>query len=183
LFALLAQWGGLGVVDPVHYSLLQFAASVGVTTPLVHLILQQSHAYPVEVFSAQIEARRAILSAHHQSVIDLHNALMPTLSPSSYRSVVLSSKKGSSWLTALPILDHGFCIHKGAFCESLCLRYDGDHLCYLLAVCVCRKQFLVEHAFSCPCGGFPTIRHNELWDITAGLLTDSCHGVEDELSL
>ena len=45
LFALPARWGGLGVVDPVCYSLLQFAASVEVTAPLVHLILQQSHTY------------------------------------------------------------------------------------------------------------------------------------------
>jgi len=58
---------------------------------------------------------------------------------------------------------------------------DGDHLCYLLAVC--GKQFSVEHAFSCPCGGLPTICHNELQDITAGLLTELCHGVEVEPSL
>jgi len=30
----------------------------------------------------------------------------------------------------------------------------------------------VEHAFSCPKGGFPTIRHNEIRNLTASLLTD-----------
>ena len=40
LFALPARWGDLGVIDPVRYSLSQFAASVEVTVPLVHLILQ-----------------------------------------------------------------------------------------------------------------------------------------------
>ncbi|XP_065893485.1 uncharacterized protein [Dysidea avara] len=183
LFALPARWGGLGVIDPVRYSLSQFAASVEVTAPLVHLILQQSHTYPVEVLSAKIDARRAVLSAHRQSVIDYRDALMPTLSPSLYRSVVLSSEKGSSgWLTALPILDHGFCLHKGAFRDSLCLRYGWRPL-LLPSSCVCGKQFSVEHAFSCPCGGLPTIRHNELRDITAGLLTELCHGVEVEPSL
>ena len=35
----------------------------------------------------------------------------------------------------------------------------------------------VEHALSCPFGGFPSIRHNELHDITAALLSEVCHNV------
>ena len=30
---------------------------------------------------------------------------------------------------------------------------------------------------SCPCGGFPSIRHNELRDLTAQFLTETCHSV------
>ena len=41
----------------------------------------------------------------------------------------------------------------------------------------------VEHAFSCSFGGFPSIRHNELWDITASLLSEVCHNVRIEPSL
>ena len=120
LFALPARLRGLGVVDPVSYSLFQYTASVEVTVPLVHLILQQSHTYPVEVLSSQIEARRVILSAHYQSVIDSRDALILTLSPSFYRSIMLSFEMGSSsWLTVLPIQDHGFCLHKGAFCVQI----------------------------------------------------------------
>jgi len=35
----------------------------------------------------------------------------------------------------------------------------------------------------CPCGGFPSIRHNELRDITAGVLTEVCHSVGAEPTL
>ena len=35
----------------------------------------------------------------------------------------------------------------------------------------------MEHALSCPCGGLPSIRHNELRDITAALLSEVCHNV------
>lgn len=35
----------------------------------------------------------------------------------------------------------------------------------------------MEHALSCPTGGFPIIRHNELRDITANLMMEVCHGV------
>ena len=69
------QIGRPGVADSVSYSLFQFAASVKVTVPLVHLIIQQSHAYPVEVLSSQIEARGTILGTHHQSIIDSRDAV------------------------------------------------------------------------------------------------------------
>ena len=46
--------------------------------------------------------------------------------------------------------------------------------------CTCGKQFSVEHALSCPHGGFPSIRHNELRDITAELLSEVCHNVGTE---
>ena len=32
----------------------------------------------------------------------------------------------------------------------------------------------------CPNGGFPSIRHNEVRDLTADLLTEVCHDVEIE---
>ena len=35
----------------------------------------------------------------------------------------------------------------------------------------------MEHALSCPKGAFPTIRHNEIRDLTANLLTEVCHDV------
>ena len=44
----------------------------------------------------------------------------------------------------------------------------------------CSKDFTVEHAMNCPTGGFPTIRHNELRDFTASLLSEVCHGVSVE---
>ena len=34
----------------------------------------------------------------------------------------------------------------------------------------------MEHALSCPKGGFPTIRH-KIRDLTASLLTEACHKV------
>ena len=42
---------------------------------------------------------------------------------------------------------------------------------------------LVEHALSCPKGGFPSIRHNEVRDLTATLLTEVCHNVSIEPDL
>ena len=35
----------------------------------------------------------------------------------------------------------------------------------------------------CPTSGFPTIRHNEICDLTASLLTEVCHNVSVEPAL
>ena len=92
----------------------------------------------------------------------------------------LAQEKGAStWLSALPIDSHGFALHKSAFRDALSLRYDWA-LENSPSHCSCGHQFSVEHALSCPTGGFPSIRHNEVRDMTASLLTEVCHGVSTE---
>ena len=96
------------------------------------------------------------------------------------KSMSLASEKGAStWLSTLPIEEHGFALHKGGFQDALCLRY-GWQPTLLPFQCVCGKKFSVEHALNCPRGGFPSVRHNEVRDITADLLTEVCHGVGTE---
>ena len=95
------------------------------------------------------------------------------------RALKVSSEKGaSSWLSTLPITEHGFALHKGAFCDALCLRYGWRP--DLPTTCVCGKSFSVEHALNCPCGALPLVRHNELRDITAHGVTEVCHEVGTE---
>ena len=50
-------------------------------------------------------------------------------------------------------------------------------------LCVCRKQLTVEHAMCCASGGFPSIWHNELCNLTVQFLTETCHrvGIEPPL--
>ena len=45
---------------------------------------------------------------------------------------------------------------------------------------MCDKTFNVEHALSCPYGGFPSIRNNKIRDITAHLMSDVYHNVGTE---
>ena len=99
------------------------------------------------------------------------------------RAMLASTEKGASnWLTTLPIDEHGFSLHKGAFRDALCLRY-GWRTSHLPSHCVCGKQFSVEHAMNCHRGGLPSIRHNEIRNITADLLSEVCHCVGLEPTL
>ena len=94
----------------------------------------------------------------------------------------LTQEGVSCWMTALPIEHFGFHLHKRDFRDALALRYRWlpsqapTH-------CACGKSFTVEHALSCPNGGFPSIRHNEVRDLTATLLMEVCHNVSIEPDL
>ena len=90
----------------------------------------------------------------------------------------------SSWLTAFPVEEHGFSLHKGAFRDAICLCMGGIHLAFHHFVMVqCSKNFTVEHTINCPTGGFPTVRYNELRDFTASLLSEVCFNVSVEPQL
>ena len=75
-------------------------------------------------------------------------------------------KEASTWLTALPLDEYGFALHKSAFQDALALRYSWLPL-RTPTLCACGTSFSVEHALSCPIGGLPSIRHNEIRDLTA----------------
>ena len=69
-----------------------------------------------------------------------------------------------------------------AFHDAVALRYGWDPARFP-QFCSCGAWFSIEHSFSCPKGGFPIIRHNEICDLTANLLTEVCHEVQIEPGL
>ena len=100
------------------------------------------------------------------------DTLQSDLSPSLKCCVDLAKESGSSsWLTVLPILEHGFHLHKGDFRDSLYLRY-GITPSKTSSTCQCETSFSVDHAMVCPFGRLPMIRHNEVRDLTDSLLTE-----------
>lgn len=88
----------------------------------------------------------------------------------------------SNWLTNLPIKELGYDLNKQQFQDALRIRYNWN-LQRLPNECVCGSRFDVSHALSCKKGGFVTLRHNEIRDITAALLDEVCHNVRNEPSL
>ena len=84
----------------------------------------------------------------------------------------------------MPLREYGFDLHKGAFRDAIALRY-GRTPADLPTSCVCGSRFSVEHALSCPRGAFPIIRHNEIRDLTASVLTGraqpSAHHTRDNV--
>ena len=97
-----------------------------------------------------------------------HRAHVSTLFSNFYKSfsdpclkqclVVAREKGASSWLTALPIVEHGLALHNGAFIDTICLRY-GWTPPHLPSHCILVSSFNIDHAMNCKCGGFTSICH------------------------
>ena len=177
LFALPARLGCLGIGMPSKNTDKELQSSLLITSALQDHILLQNHEYGYDILAKQLEFKATIANSNKERSLRDADDLYYLLPDSLQRAVTLVREKGSStWLTALPLAEHGFTLHKGAFHDALALRY-GWTLCNLPAKCECGSSFSVEHALSCARGGFPSIRHNEIRDLTATLLTEVCYDV------
>ena len=170
MFALPACWGGLGIFIPTNTSNNGLAASRHIAEPLCLYIHDHSKSF-VEAISFQqsrkFSVRKAKLDTYSKTSSELRQQLEPTLQ----RAVELASVKGASnWLTTLPLNEHGFALHKSAFQDALALRYGWPPL-RTPTLCLCGASFSVDHVLSCPKGGLPSLRHNEIRDLTATIDT------------
>ena len=95
----------------------------------------------------------------------------------------INREKGvSNWLTVLPIAENGFNLNKQQFWDCIRLRY-GWHIANLTSMCACGAKFDLQHCMSCKKGGFINIRHNDIRDLTAKMLTEVCKDVAVEPTL
>ena len=180
LFALPAREGGLDIINPASSCDLEYSAST--SEPLVKAIMQCKE-YSYSCLADQLTAKSEVRQQKHLQVKQAAKSLKNRLSPTKRRAMELASERGASnWLTALPIEEFGFCLHKGAFADALALHY-GWTPTRIPVSCVCGISFTVEHVLSCPRGGFPILRHNEIRDVTANLLTEICHDVKTQPDL
>ena len=181
LLALPPRLGGLGITNPVTSSHYQHAASTNICKPLVKAILDQE-GEPFKIRGHQQQRKAEEKRKHGLAQKEECNALMEefTSSPDLQETIKAASEKGASaWLTALPIEEHGFALHKGAFRDALALRY-GWPLKFCAEKCLCGARFEPDHQMICKQGGYASLRHNELRDLTATLMRKVCNDVRVE---
>ena len=85
----------------------------------------------------------------------------------------------SNWLSALPIRAKGFSLNNQESKDALALRYNWI-VKGLPEVCACGENFDERHVTPCQKGGFISIRHDEIKDITCSLLKEVCSDVTKE---
>ena len=182
LLALPVRLGGLGLNNPSSLSPECYQSSVRITAPLAALIVSQEKSSTADhdaIMKTKKEINERNRHLQEEKSKNVYNHLTPELK----RCVDLAKEKGSSsWLAVLPLEEHGFFLHKGEFRDALAIRY-GWTPNNIPHSCNCGSQFTISHAMICHKGGFPTIRHNEIRDITASLLTEVCSNVATEPSL
>ena len=124
LLALPVRLGGLGIVDPQSVSGSEFAASEKITSPLVALMVRHELSFDAGVLDAQRLAKSDVVASKHQAQEGKAVSVCDALPADLKRIVSLSGDKGAfPWLSALPVEEHGFALHKSAFHDAICLRY------------------------------------------------------------
>ena len=110
--------------------------------------------------------------SRQSSCSDASSSLRSQLSHSLQTALDLATVRGASaWLSALPLLEYDFTLHKAAFHDAIALRY-GWPLRQIPSHCACGAAFSVDYVLSCPKGGLSTL-----------LLTEVCHQVQVEPEL
>ena len=127
--------GGLGITIPSKQADLEHRSSLRVTGSLRDQIILQDECYRYEVIAQQVEARALVKNENREKNSQAVRDLTELLPASLQRAVSLASEKGSStWLTVLPLSEHGFALYKRAF--MMLLHYDtvGSQIHYQLSV-------------------------------------------------
>ena len=109
----------------------------------------------------------------------IKNINLPNDSDMKRRMEMAQEVGASNWLTALPIRAKGFSRNKQEFVDALALRY-GWPINGLPQLCTCGNTFNIDHAMTCKTGGFISIRHDEVRDLTAQMVREVCHDVRVE---
>ena len=122
LMALPVRMGGLGITNPTTQAAHQYSTSTMVIAPLTALILQQSPTCSTDVKSLQQKAKTEVRKTRRQLETHTASELADKLLNAMQRALTAASENGSSsWLSTLPIAEHRFAFHRGAFRDALCL--------------------------------------------------------------
>lgn len=155
LFSLPARFGGMGIINPVITAVDQHSKSIGVSQPLIDLVLRQDSDLLTDTFCTQLKIKVDLKKATDTKLKEKAVQVCDCLSDDMKCAVLNSSEKGaSSWLTVVPLQSHNFALYKSAFRDAITLRY-GWSPTRLPLKCVCGNDFTVEHALSCSHGGYP----------------------------
>ena len=181
LFSLPIRDGGMGLPILTEAAPTEFLSSTTVNAPLAAIITLQGTELPdanvVRDVVQEDRRRRAADCKIMTETID------NSLSASTLRAVTQAREKGASnWLSSRPSEAHGFKLNKTEFRDAIAIHYN-NRIKDLPSTCVCGHAFDINHAMNCKRGGFVTIRHNEIRNFEATLLSKVCCDVEIEPSL
>ena len=99
-----------------------------------------------------------------------------------YALELACKKRASNWLNALPVSRYNFNLNKSEFRDGIYLRYGWEPINIPLT-CACGQSFDLTHAVHCEKGGYIHMRHDEIRDTFANLMSEVCYDVEIEPKL
>ena len=183
ILSLPVRYGGMGILNPVETADEEFNASTYITEGLTQIIKAQDidfRNYDQEDAGNRIKIAK---STKETNLKTKYNNILDTVNGKCKRMLELAQEKGSgAWLSALPMKAYGYVLNKQEFRDGVCLRY-GWRIPNTPSYCQCKKKNDIDHALSCPNGGYTIMRHNALRDLEAELMEEVCKNVKIEPEL
>ena len=178
LYALPIKNGGLGFANLTEKASREYEASRVVNAPLVAIMMLQGNTLPNN------EDRKSIISEQNRSKMAVLNRKIEQVEnslPTETLRIIEQTKQpgASNWLSVLPLEEHGFSLNKREFRDALSLRFNLT-IKGIPSQCPCGQKFNITHAMNCKRGGFVIMRHNNIRDFEANLLSKICNDVEIE---
>ena len=169
LLALSSSLGGLSLINPIDSASQQYHASHQITSPLVNNIHHQLMVRYTDSDHAQEKAKADVkkrkLYMLQEKITNLITRLPLSLQGSIQQSLWnITTSLYTNWSSKI-------ILHTTTTC--ICNIYN---LCANVQACT----FNVAHGLSCPIGGYPTIQHNEVKELTVSLLQQVCYNVAIE---
>ena len=184
IFSLPVRYGGLGIANPVETCNREYQASKTITEGLSELIYRQEQ----DLSLLDTAEQNNHINEQKKNKDDFTKDKLKELALQSNdqnmkRALELNNEKGTgSWLTTLPLKEHGFCLNKQEFRDALCLRY-GWNVPNMPPFCGCGSKNSIDHTLICKKGGYIFMRHNALRDLNANLQMEVCRDVVVKPSL
>ena len=183
LLSLPVRHGGLGIQNPVLTADVEFRNSLIVTKNLTKIIVKQESSldnYDIDQVKAVIAKLK---TEKEETFLDLLEEVKNLVNEKLRRAVEFAGEKGAGvWLTSLPLLSTQTVLNKDEFRNGIRLRYDWE-IPGTARFCACGKKNSIEHILNCKLGGFVSMRHNNIRDLTASFLREVCRDVKIEPEL
>ena len=181
LMSLPPRFGGLGIPIFSESAQKEYEFSIILSKDLTTKIINQQPQFATNSNAKKIKSKIKLTKMQHHN--EELQKLRSTFSDEQKRLNELNREQGaSSWLTTIPLSEEGYDLTKQLFWDLIRIRY-GWTLTRLPSNCECGNKFDVQHALSCKKGGFVSLRHNHIRNITSILLKEVCKDVRVEPQL
>ena len=183
LLSLPTRNGGLGIPIFVNEADKEYENSRKITSELATAIKRQELTYEHSISVEVKKIKQVIRAEKRQQKGDQLKELKKKSKDEKVRLLDINTEKGvSNWLNTLPMVEYGFDLTKQQFWDAIRLRY-GWNIPGLPTTCCCGEKFDLQHCMNCKKGGFISLRHNNIRDLTANMLQEVCKDVAVEPTL
>ena len=169
MLSLPARYGGLGISIFHSIAVFEYENSRKITSTLRNLVKDQNTQFSIDHVGVT-NIKPTIKTKREIRYKEILEDLRGKMSLKEKRLNDVTQEQGASnWLTTYPLTEYEFDLNKQQFWDSIRIQYGWD-IKNIPTTCSCEAKLDHQHCMSCKKGGFITLRHNDVRNLTANIL-------------